>query len=135
MWNRDIRYWTMVALALASGIFLMSPRVTFAGIGGSDVPTVTSPVTVGQTAMGWSFTITNTSTTPNDVDNIQVLNASNIFFTTTCGTSAFSGQPCPDALKESANTIAITSIREVPIFGSQVTLVIVSQSEHKQERR
>ena len=109
MCRRDIKRCMMVALALISGIFLMSPGLTFAGIGGSDVPTVTSPVTVGQTGLPWSFTITNTSTTPNDVHNVQVLTANNIFFTTTCGTAAGDGN-CPAGSQEAANTITISPL-------------------------
>ena len=107
MCGGDIKRCMMVALALISGIFLMSPGLTFAGVGGSDVPTVTSPVTVGQTGLGWSFTITNTSTTPNDVDNVQVLTTNNIFFITTCGTAAGDGI-CPAGSREAANTITIS---------------------------
>ncbi len=99
----------MVALVVLAGIFLLSPGLTFAGVGGGDVPTVTSPISIGQTGLGWSFTITNLSTTPNDVDNVQISTNNNIFFTTTCGIPSPDGI-CPVAQREAANTIAISPL-------------------------
>ena len=106
-----------VALALILGIFLMSPGLTFAGVGGADVPTVTSPVTVGQTGLSWSFTITNLSTTPNDVDNVQVLSPNNIFFTTTCGIASPDGI-CPAGSREAPNTITISPLTGTGLAGT-----------------
>jgi len=49
----------MAALAIIAGMFLLSPGLSFAEVYSSDVPTATSPISVGQTGLNWSFTITN----------------------------------------------------------------------------
>jgi len=95
------------SLGLLSAI-LISPGMTFAGVGGFDVPTVTSPVIVGQTGLGWSFTITNTSTNPNDADTVQVLTSDNIFFTQPVVFRA--GWNLPGTKARAANTVTISPL-------------------------
>ena len=109
MCRRVMRRGVMPAMVIILGLFLLSPGLTFAGVGGGDVPTVTSPIEVGQTGLGWSFTITNLSTTPNDLNNVRVQTADNIFFTTTCGIASSDGV-CPAGSREAANTITISPL-------------------------
>jgi len=108
--------WTLLVFSLISTMLFLAPAIALAGVGGSDVPTVVGPVQVGGT-YNWSFTVTNTSTTPNDVHNIQVQTVNNIFFTTTCGTPDPSGI-CPPAQQEAANTITITPLTGVGQAGT-----------------
>jgi hypothetical protein len=96
----------MVALAIIAVIFLLSPGVTFAGVQGGAGPTVTSPVSVGQTGLDWFLDITNTSSSPNNVNQIKV---TNIFVTTACGDQV-GGGICPAGELEADNTIQITPV-------------------------
>jgi hypothetical protein len=93
----------LFALAFISLCFMMSPGQSFAGVGGSDVPTVPSPVIVGQTGVDFSFTITNQSTNPNDVNKIEV---KRLLFTTACGSNINPTAHCPAAVTET-NVIVI----------------------------
>ncbi len=96
-------------MMLAFAVVFMTAGAAFAGVGGSDVPTVPGHVDLGETGIPFSFTITNQSTNPNDVNNVQALDGF-IFFTTTCG---FSGSPalsCPVGAQEAPNTITISPL-------------------------
>jgi hypothetical protein len=101
-------------MILALVMVFVTAGMAFAGVGGSDVPTVGSPIAVGQTGLNWSFTITNQSSTPNDVDTIQVTDAitanTGIYFTTTCGSSGTPALPCPGGAQEAPNTITINPL-------------------------
>ena len=88
MRRRDMRRGMMVALAIIAVIFLLSPGLTFAGVGASDTPTVTSPVAVGQTGLPWSFTIENAATGTETADTMEI---QSIFFITACGSAATPG--------------------------------------------
>jgi hypothetical protein len=103
--SKSIMKCMLLALAFISLCFMMSPGQTFAGIGGSDVPTVPSPVIVGQTGVDFSFTITNQSTNPNDVHNVEI---KRFFFTTACGSNVNPTAHCPAASTET-NVIVIPS--------------------------
>jgi hypothetical protein len=70
------------------------------------VPTVPSPVVVGQTGVPFSFTIINRSTTPNDVNNVKVFT---FFFTTACGSTVNPTIPCPAGQTET-NVIVISPL-------------------------
>ncbi len=96
----------LLALVFISLCFMMSPGQSFAGIGGSDVPTVPSPVVVGQTGVPFAFTIINGSTTPNDVNNVKVFT---FFFTTACGSTVNPTIPCPAGQTET-NVIVISPL-------------------------
>ena len=80
-------------------LVFMTAGMAVAGVGGSDVPTVVSPVIVGQTGVPFSFTITNQSTTPNDVNTVTV---TDIYFTPACGSSLTPAIPCPALLQDPA---------------------------------
>jgi hypothetical protein len=96
----------VVALVIITSIFLLSPGLTFAGVQGGAGPTVTSPVNIGQTGLDWFLDITNTSSSPNNVNQIKV---TNIFVTTACGDQV-GGGTCPAGKLEAANTIQITPL-------------------------
>jgi len=101
-----LRRGMMVALAIIAGIFLLSPGLTLAGVGASDTPTVTTPVTVGQTGVGgWSFTIENAATTGNETHSMEI---TSMFFITSCGSSGVPGN-CLPGDQEPANRITIDS--------------------------
>jgi len=110
MRKKKITRCMILFLALMTGMFLMGAGQAFAGVGGSDVPTVPSPLDVGQTGIPFSFTITNQSTTPNNVHDVEVTSVNAIFFTTTCGSSLTPGIPCLAGDQEAANTIVINPL-------------------------
>jgi hypothetical protein len=101
-------------MILALVMVFVTAGMAFAGVGGSDVPTVTSPVVVGQTGLNWSFEITNQSSTPNDVNTMQITDAitanTGIYFTTTCGSALTPALPCPGGAQEAPNTITINPL-------------------------
>ena len=112
MCRGSIGRWVVVCLQFVCGLTLMNFGMSFAGVGGSVVPTVShngEEVQVGE-SYDWSFTITNTSTSPNDTHRVKVLaNDGGIFFTTACGVPDPSGK-CPDDQRESPDTITINSL-------------------------
>src|SRR4030042_5000458 len=89
-------------------LILMSAGEAFAGVGGSDVPTVPVHVEVGATGDVFSFTITNQSTTPNDVAPHDML-LTGFFFTTACGSSLTPAIACPAGAQENG-VIAINPL-------------------------
>src|SRR3972149_9225372 len=124
----------LLALILISLCFMMSPWQSFAGVGGSDTPKfVPSPVFVGQTGFPASFTIENTSSTPNDDNNIQVLT---FFLTTACGTSATPSSPCPAGQTESGvieiNPLTATGRAGTSCAGINFTVVATGYSSQYQ---
>ena len=80
-------------------LVFMTAGMAFAGVGGGDVPTVPVNVTVGQTGVPFSFTIANSSTSPNDVNTVTV---TDIYFTPACGSSLTPAIPCPALLQDPA---------------------------------
>jgi hypothetical protein len=72
-----------IATSLAALSFALTAGTAFAGIGGSVVPDYPSPVTVGQTALPATLTITNSST--NNTENVAV---SSITHSPSCATTA-----------------------------------------------
>jgi hypothetical protein len=74
---------TAVMISVA-GVFLFATPA-FAGVGGSVVPDYPTPVTVGQTGLSATLTISNSSTGANTAENISV---SNISHAPSCGSTA-----------------------------------------------
>ena len=106
MYRKYMRRGMMVALAVIAGIFLLSPGLTFAGVGASDTPTVPATVSVGQNGVGgWSFTIENASTTGNSTHSMEI---TSMFFITACGSSGVPGV-CLAGDQEPPNEITINS--------------------------
>lgn len=73
----------IVVIARGFAVGLVAATPAFAGVGGSVVPSFPTPMNVGD-AKTATITITNRSTAPNDVENINVLG---IFFTPSCASS------------------------------------------------
>lgn len=90
----------------AMAALLLTAGPSFAGVGGSDTPTVPTHVAVGETAVPFSFTIVNNSTTPN---NVNTINVNSFFFETACGTTSAPDLPCPAAQQET-NVIDINPL-------------------------
>jgi hypothetical protein len=83
-----------VSFALSGAGLLLFATPAFAGVGGSVVPDYPSPVTVGQTALPATLTITNQSTAANATESISV---STITHTPSCGTTLNSTCQTADA--------------------------------------
>jgi len=83
-----------VSLALSGAGLLLFASPAFAGVGGSVVPDYPSPVTVGQTALPATLTISNQSTLTNATESVSV---SSITHTPSCGSTANSTCQTADA--------------------------------------
>src|SRR4030042_5081332 len=82
MRSKSITRCMILVLALITGMFLMSPGLTFAGVGGSATPTYPVHVEIGETDVPVNITIENKSSVPQNTCNVQF---TSVFHTPSCG--------------------------------------------------
>jgi hypothetical protein len=81
--RKALAAFVIVGISVFGLVVLATPA--FAGVGGSVVPDYPTPVTVGQTGLAATLTITNGSTGANTTENVSV---SNISHAPSCGSTA-----------------------------------------------